>query len=270
MKISLKATSAAVMAALFVGVPMSAHALEDTDARRAILELRKQIADLSARVDNKLDPVVAQLSSKADTKNLIDLAGELERLRNEIAGLRGQLEVVTNEIANGQRRQRDFYIDLDQRLRVFEQKHGAADGKSSDSKSAEQKAAVAEQKAAEQKALDAALAKFKSGDYRSASESLSTFLQRYPDSGLSALAWFWLGNSHFAMLDCPSAIRAYQTVVSRYANSPRVPDAMLNLASCQLDMNDKAAARDILSSLIKKFPNSPAAASARERLSELR
>mgnify|MGYP003354020821 CR=1 FL=1 len=33
------------MAALFVGAPMGAHALEDTDARRAILELRKQLGD---------------------------------------------------------------------------------------------------------------------------------------------------------------------------------------------------------------------------------
>ncbi len=259
------------MAALFVGAPMSAHAVfEDTEARRAILELRKQITDMGARVDARLAPVAAQLDSKADTKSLIDLAGEIEKLRNEIAALRGQLEVISNDIANAQRRQRDFYIDLDQRLRVFEQKHSGADGKSTEPKGAEQKAAVAEQKATEQKALDAALAKFKSGDYRSASESLSTFLQRYPDSSLSAQAYFWLGNSHFAMLDWPSAIKAYQTVVQRYANSPRVPDAMLNLASCQLDMNDKPAARDILSSLIKKFPNSPAAASARERLSELR
>lgn len=257
-----------MMAALLVGAPISAHALEDTNARRAILELRKQLADLSARIDGQTDQLAAQLDSKAETKKLIDLSGEIDKLRNEIAGLRGQLEIVTNEIANAQKRQRDFYIDLDQRLRSVE-KHGA-DGKSAESKGAEQKAAIAEQKATEQKALDAAIAKFKSGDYRASTELLTTFLQRYPDSGLSALAYFWLGNSHFAMLDCPNAIRAYQTVVSRYANSPRVPDAILSLGSCQLDMNDKAAARESFNSLIKKFPNSSAAAAARERLSELR
>ncbi len=275
MKPTVKAASAAVMAALFIGAPMSAHAiLEDTEARRAILELRKQVADLNARIDAKIAPLLARIESKAETKSVMDLAGEIEKVRSELAGLRGQLEIVSNEIANAQKRQRDFYVDLDQRLRTVEQKQvalesKAAEPKAADLKAAEQRAA-AEQKAAEQKALEAAQAQFKSGDYSGAAESLSTFLQRYPDSSLAPSALFWLGSSHFAMLDCPKANQAFQSLISRHGNYQRVPDAMLSLATCHLDMNDKNAARDMLSSLIKKFPNSAAAASAKERMSETR
>lgn len=275
MKPVFKAASAAIMAALFLGAPMSAHAiLEDAEARRAILELRKQLTDLNARIDARIAPLTARIESKAETKSMMDLAGEIERLRSELAGLRGQLEIVSNEIANAQKRQKDFYVDLDQRLRTIEQKQVAietklAEPKPADLKAAEQRAA-AEQKAVEQKALEAAQAQFKSGDYSGAAESLATFLQRYPESGLMPSVLFWLGSSHFAMLDCPKAIQAFQAMISRFSNYPRVPDAMLSIASCQLDMNDKSAAATMLNSLIKKFPNSPAAAAAKERLPETR
>lgn len=275
MKLNFKASSAAVMAALFIGAPMSAHALfEDVEARRTINEMRRQIADLTTRIDTKIAPAVARIDSKAETKSMMDLASELEKLRSELAGLRGQLEIVTNDVANAQKRQRDFYVDLDQRLRTVEQKQVALESKASEPKASDQKAAeqraAAEQKATEQRALDAALAQFKTGDYSGAAESLTTFLQRYPDSALSAQAHFWLGNSHFAMLDCPKAIPSYQTVITRYPNSQRVPEALLNLGSCQLDLNDKSAARDTLSLLVRKFPSSNAAAAAKERLSEFK
>ncbi len=275
MKLKFKATSAAVMAALFIGAPMSAHAiLQDTEARTKINEMRSQIAEITARLD-KIAPALARIDSKAETKSMMDLSGEFEKLRSELAGLRGQLEIVSNEVANAQKRQRDFYVDLDQRLRNVEQKQVALESKAaepksgSDQKAAEQRAA-AEQKAAEQKALDAALSQFKAGDYNNAAESLTTFLQRHPDSPLAAQAHFWLGNSHFAMLDCPKAIPSYQTVITRYANSQRVPEAMLNLGSCQLDLNDRSAARDTFSLLVRKFPNSNAAGAAKERLADLK
>lgn len=275
MKPTFKATSAAIMAALFIGVPMSAHAiLEDTEARRVILEVRKQLNELTSRIDTKIAPMVARIDSKADTKSVMDLAAEIEKLRSEIAGLRGQLEIVSNEIGNSQKRQRDFYVDLDQRLRSIEQRQTALESKTPEPKAADQKAAeqraAAEQKAAEQRGLEAAQAQFRSGDYSGAAESLTTFLQRYPESSLTPSAQFWLGSSYFAMLDCPRAIQSFQSLISRHGNYQRVPDAMLSLASCQLDINDKTAARDTLNSLIKKFPNSAAAASAKERLPETR
>ena len=259
MKTAIKSLGAAAMAALFIGAPLTAHALfEDNDARRSILELRRQINDLSARVDAKLEPLLLRVDGKADTKSVIDLANEMDRLRQEIAGLRGQIEVLSNELANAQRRQKDFYADLDQRLRAIEQKQSALDNK------------AAELTASEQKTFDAALVQFKSQDYRGAAQSLSSFLQKYPESTYLPQAYFWLGSSHYALGDCSSAIPAFQTVVARFASSPRAPDAMLSLAECQIDMKDKAAARESLSNLVKRYPSTPAAAAAKERLAELK
>ncbi len=246
------------MAALFFLVPMRAHALfEDTDARREILRLRKQVEDLSV----KLDPLVARTDGKADTKSVLNLGSEIERLRAEIAELRGQIELLSNDLANAQRRQRDLYADVDQRLRALEAK--AAQPAATDNRQAELAAS-------EQKAFDDALSQFKAANYAGAIQSLSAFLQRYPDSVYLPQAYFWLGSSHFAQLDCANAIPAYQTVVTRFATSPRAADAMLNIASCQLDRKDKGAARETLDNLIKRYPNSPAASAARERLAEIK
>ena len=46
----------------------------------------------------------------------------------EIARLRGQIEVLANELANTQKRQKDFYTDLDARLRNLEPRQITIDG----------------------------------------------------------------------------------------------------------------------------------------------
>ncbi len=246
------------MAALFFLAPMRAHALfEDTDARREILKLRKQVEDLSARVD----PLTARTENKADTKSVLNLGSEIDRLRTDIANLRGQIELLSNDLANAQRRQRDLYADLDQRLRGLEAKAVAT---------APVENRQAELAEGEQKAFDAALAQFKSADYAAAIQSLSAFLQRYPESAYLPQAYFWLGSSHFARQDCSLAIPAYQTVVTRFSSSARAADAMLNIASCQLEQRDKGAARETLEKLLAKYPNTPAATAGRERLGEIR
>lgn len=257
MNTSFRALSAAALAALFALAPMQAHALfEDTDARREILRLRKQVEELNA----KLGPIAARADTKADTKSLINLASEIDRLRTDIAGVRGQIELLSNDIANAQRRQRDLYADLDQRLRGLETKAVAA---------AAAEARRAELAQNEQLAFEAALAQFKAGDYNAAIQSLSAFMQRYPESTFLPQAYFWLGSSHFARQDCALAIPAYQTVTTRFANSPRAADAMLNIASCQLDQMDKGAARETLERLLAKYPGTPAATTGQERLAEL-
>ena len=112
---------AALSAVLLPGAA-NAGIFDDDEARKAILDLRTKIDALSNRVDNKLD-------NKADKGTALDLANENEQLRAEIAKLRGQVEVLTNDIANTQRRQQDFYVDLDNRLRKIEPKRINVDGK---------------------------------------------------------------------------------------------------------------------------------------------
>jgi len=236
--------AAAFMAAISLA-PLAAHAalFEDDEARRAILDIR-------ARLDN----MQSEINAKADKTNSLDLSSENEQLRQEIAKLRGQIEVLTNELTNTQKRQKDFYVDLDGRLRKLEPKTVTIDGKEV---SVEQ---------SEQRAYDAALAYFKAGDYKNAGASFYDFTRRYPQSGLAPSAQYWLGNTYYAQRDFRNAITAQQVVVKNYPDNPKAADALLNMASCYMELKDKASAKKTLETLIAKYPNSPTAQTAQERL----
>jgi tol-pal system protein YbgF len=257
-------------------LPMQAQALEDTDARRAILQIRTQIKDLNTRIDNEIEQIARRIDTKADDKKLNALFTDLEKLRNqlrgEVAELRGQVEVISNQLdaaqqkvdklnndlANAQRREKDLYADLNQRLSKLEPRNQIIDG------------VEVEVTQTEQKQFDEAAALLKKKDFARASQAFMTFLQRFPGSGYAAQAYYLLGSSYFAESDCKNAIPALQTVVNRYPLTQRAPDAMLNLAICQDDLNDKNAARDTMEALIKKYPESSAAKTARSKLGALK
>ncbi len=257
-------------------LPMQAQALEDTDARRAILQIRTQIKDINTRIDNEIEQIARRIDTKADDKKLNALFTDLEKLRNqlrgEVAELRGQVEIISNELnaaqqkvdklnndlANAQRREKDLYADLNQRLSKLEPRNQIIDG------------VEVEVTQTEQRQFDEAAALLKKKDFSRASQAFMAFLQRFPGSGYAAQAYYLLGSSYFAESDCKNAIPALQTVVNRYPLTQRAPDAMLNLAICQDDLSDKSAARDTMEALIKKYPESSAAKTARSKLGALK
>lgn len=247
MKFSKTGLAAALLAA-FAYLPLHASAgvFDDDEARKAILDLRAKVDTISHELNTRID-------TKADKSSTLDLVTQNELTLQEIAKLRGQIEVLANELANAQKRQKDFYVDLDARLRKLEPRQVTIDGKS------------AQVDPAEQKAYDAAMLLFKAGDYKTAGVALAEFVRQYPESGYAANAQYWLGNAFYAQRDCKSAIAAQQVVLKAYPDSPKAADAMLNIASCQTELKDKAA-KKTLQDLIKAYPDSSAAATAKERL----
>lgn len=228
----------------------SAHAglFDDDEARKAILDARAKMEALGNRLDTKID-------TKADKTSVLELANQNEQLRAEIAKLRGQLEVLINDLSNTQRRQQDFYVDLDNRIRKLEPKRVIIDGK---------EATVDNN---EQRAYDAAFGLFKEADYKNASAALSAFVMNYPQSAYAGAAQYWLGNSYYAQRDCKSTVSTLQGMVKAFPDHPKSPDAMLNISACQLELKDKSASKKTLEALIAQYPESDAAKTAKSRLS---
>lgn len=249
MKTSIHSTLAAALMVVFSTALVPAHAglFSDDEARRALLDLRGRIDASNIRIDGK-----------ADKSSTLELANQNQQLQAEIAKLRGQIELLSNDLANAQRRQKDFYVDLDTRLRKLEPQMVTVDG---------QQASV---QPSEQLAYDAALAAFKSGDYKRAGAAFSDLLQRYPQSGYAPSAQYWLGNAYYAQRDYKNAIAAQQLVLQNYPGNPKAADAMLNIASCYTELKDKANAKKTLEKLIAQYPDSPTAQTAKERLSAFR
>lgn len=248
---------------LLLGLAAPSQALfGDEEARKAIIDLRDQVAQLqkdhTARIDD-LSQRIERIDNlvQAIQRGQLEAGGQFEGLHQEIAQLRGLVEQLTNDIATLQKRNRDLYSDLDARIKRLEPTAVTVDGKS------------VQVDRDEQAAYDAAMALFKASDFRTAVGGLTAFLARYPQSAYAPAAQFWLGSSYYAIKDYRSAIAAQQALIDRFPDSARAPDALLNIAASQIELNDKKSARATLSKILGDFPDSDAAKLAKERMASL-
>ena len=267
----------------------AAHAalFDDEEARKRIDATNQRLSSLQRQVEDRL----ALLEQQAKSGAVADLATQIQLLQGDIAKLRGQIEVVTYELEQSQKRQRDLYVDLDTRLRKIESAGAAASappdanaaavvappggpaappatapGPAPSVAAATPPPRTANDGVAEQRAYDAALDLFKRGDYQGAINGFGSFVKAYPRSPLVASAQYWIGNAQYAKRDYRASIATQRQLLKEYPDNSKVPDAMLNIASAQADMGDNAAARRTLEELIAKYPKSDAGTRARQRL----
>lgn len=214
-------------------------------------EARRQITDQRIKAEARFDQ---------QAKAQLELASQIQRQAEEIARLRGQIETLTYDLETANKRQQDYYLDLDTRLRKFE-------GDSAPSSLSGGAAPVSNtDPAKESKIYEAALNEFKVGKYKQAATEFSAFVQKYPDSTLAPNAQYWLGNAWYAQRNCKKAIEAQGVVTTKYPNSGKAPDAWLAIATCQHDLGNATGAKRTLEALIEKYPKSPAADTAQQRL----
>ena len=217
-------------------------------------EARRQITDHRIKTEARVD----QLG-----KSQLDLANQLQRQSEEIARLRGQVETLSYELETAKKRQQDFYLDLDTRLRKFEPQGSgsvAVDGEKGAN------SVGAGDPARENRDYEAALNQFKAQKYKEAAWAFSAFVQKNPDSSLAPNAQFWLGNAWVAQRNCAKAIEAHSVVTTKYPTSTKAPDSWLAIANCQQEMGNAAAARRSLETVIAKYPNTQAADTAQQNL----
>jgi tol-pal system protein YbgF len=248
------ACTIALSALLLASGGARAGLFDDEEARKQIVELRAQAESNQKKLDERLAGIEAAVQ---DRKPIVDLSMLIDGLKQDMAKLRGQVEVLMNQAEQLEKRQKDLYVDLDNRLRKLEQ------GPAADAKAA----APAVDAAAENKTYEAALNQFKLGNYQSAIASFQGFMAAYPQSALLPSAQYWVGNAYFTLRDYKVAIATQQKLIASWPDSPKASDAMLNIASSQSEMGEARAARETLQSLVKKYPGTPAAEQAKQRLS---
>lgn len=239
-------------ALLAASLPARAGLFDDTEARNQIINMRN---DYNARFD-KLE---------ASARSQLELANQIEQLKAEIAKLRGQIEVLTYDSEATQKRQKDFYVDLDNRLRRLE--GGPAQAGADAPAPAEGAAAAAPaDPAAETRDYESALNLLKSGKYRDALGGFEGFIKRHPSSSFLPSAYFWAGSAALQIKEVASATHYFKQVANNWPDDPKAPDALLGLANCQQSMGDDKAMRKTLDSIVQKYPSSAAAKTAKQRL----
>jgi tol-pal system protein YbgF len=231
---------------------------DDKGARQELAAQQEQIKILEARI-TKLE--------EANNQAIVGLHNQIEELRYELSKLNGQIEVLANDIEMSQNRQKDFYIDLDSRLRRIEQPDAVSDTVSSDTNSSvKEGGSPAGNTADENSDYQEAFGMFKIGRFKGAISKFKSFIKNYPTSKLVPSSHYWIGNSYYAMRDFKRAIEVQKKLVKDFPDSAKAPDAMLNIASSQKEINHKTAAKKTLKDLIAKYPISDAAEKAKLRL----
>ena len=71
-------------------------------------------------MQRQIEDRLVLIEQQTKAAGLADLANQIQLLQGDIARLRGQIEVITYELEQAQKRQRDLYVDLDSRLRKIE------------------------------------------------------------------------------------------------------------------------------------------------------
>ena len=246
----------------------AAGLFEDTEARRAIIELRQKVQQMEQQA-KQLESRIAQsgeVSTQATTEiskkieqlpnaqSLLELANQNDQLGDQLARLLGRLEELTRE--NDLLRERMETID--KRLVKLEPTTVTLDG--------ETFTVALNEKAA----YDQAMAALRASDFAKAESYLRQFDDQFPQSGYRPTILFWLGNAAYATGRYQDALAAFSDLLLTFPTHGRVPEAMLASANCQFELQQKDAAIATLSALVAGHPTSRAAEAAKQRLEALK
>lgn len=249
----MKARLAAVLCCAAFALP--AHALfDDNEARKQIVELRAELTQSIAALRQRVDGL---------GKNQLDFSNQVEALRGDVARLTGQIEVLANSLEAAHKRQQDFYVDLDNRLRKLESAATAP------AESAPAPAAAKPDPQAEMRDYEAALGQFRAGKFKEAQAAFEGFAAAYPQSTLLPNATYWLGSSLYQQKQFGKAAEIFGHVAATWPADAKAPDALLAQANALVEAKDEKAAVKALETLVEKYPTSPAVETARARLKAL-
>lgn len=253
----------------------AAHAglFDDEEARKRIEDTRAAQEKLARETMER----IGKVEESVRNLGVVDLLRQIEGLHAEIARLRGSIEVLANQNEQVQKRQRDFYLDLDSRLKRLEGGAAAqAAGSAPALPLADADAAAAprpvtkEELAREVKTYDAASGLFRRNDFAAAEEAFRAFLREYPQSTLAPNATYWIGICQANLKDYKGALATQEGLLARFPQSAKAPDALLAVAAIQAEQGQGGAARNTLEDIIARYPGSEAAGKARTRLAATR
>ncbi len=189
-----------------------------------------QRASLAERVD-ALEAHAADDSAKLETLN------QINALKEEVRGLRGQVEELQQQLNQQKESARSQYLDVDGRLNRLEGGQPAnGNGQGAPAGQPAQPAANVPAETApaasngnDRADYDAAFKALKGGDYVKSSRGFKAFIDRWPKSALIPNARYWLGESYYATGNYEMAAQQFRQVMDTYPTHPKAADAAKKL-----------------------------------------
>ena len=226
-------------------------------------------------LERRLDTLEKRFSSET----LIEILDQLEALKKEVRELRGGAEEVSYALEGIKKRQRNLYLDVDQRLQKLEGSGEVSQvvptpqyNEPEKSISTAMKPRVTEKADSQQEArsYQKAYETLQNRRYNTAIQQLKTFLETYPTGVYADNALYWLGEAFYSRRDFPQAKEAFGKVLEQYPGSSKAADSLLKLGFVEYELGNLASSKQRLGELIGSHPNSTAAKLAEKRLQQLR
>ena len=230
---------------------------------------------------DEIDQRVGSIERVVRNESLLQIATELELLREEVRELRGATEALQHESENAATRQREQYLDLDRRLQSLERRTrgGDAAGAGADAIPVPAPAAdggvtpapvTAPGPAGDaQAAYQAALELLRQGRYPQAEAGFRQFLSDFPDSELADNALYWLAETYYVNRDFETALATFRQVLEQHPNSRKAADALLKAGFCEFELKRFDAAKGTLEAVVAQYPDTTAARLASQRLDRI-
>lgn len=242
-----------------------------------------------------LEARLVRVERLLNNQTLVDLATRLDALQSEVQRMIGQMEEQTHEMESLKKRQKDLYLDIDQRIRQLEETRSAkapapamgafvpAPSVPSTSMAptptpsaipstvANGSAAIAAGDPQEERlAYERAFNFLKDGRYDLAVAAFKTFVQSYPTGSYADNAQYWLGEANYVQRNFKAALEEFDKVVKKFPDSPKRADALLKMGYTYQELGDIDRARMSLNDVVMNYPNSTAASLAKKRIQDLK
>lgn len=220
--------------------------------------LAAQLADIDRRLA-ALERIVASGS-------LVELTMQVDELQRQTAELQGRTESLEHDAQSTASRQRDLYVDLDDRLQNLERSLQTAGVREGGTLVPGQLPVPG---GSDRDNYQAAFEMLKEQRYEQAAMAFQQFLVSFPDSQLADNALYWLAESYYVTSRFNDALMQFQSVISRFPRSRKVPDALLKIGYSNYELKRWDAARGALRRVQQDYPDTTAARLAEQRLNRM-
>jgi len=243
----------------------------------AILAMALLSASCTALSPPREDPVqlrLAELERRIEAierilanGSLVDLTMQVDELHRRVAELQGTAETLDYQAAASDERQRDLYMDLDERLQELEQnvRRAPAAALAGGATSGD----LPVPGGSDRDNYQAAFELLKEQRYEPAAAAFRQFLTTFPDSQLADNAQYWLAESYYVTDRFEEALNQFRAVIERYPRSRKLPDALLKMGYCNYELKRWNEARSALTRVTTEFGDSTAARLAEQRLKRM-
>lgn len=244
-----------------LGVVKDAHQKQKQQLRQRIEEADRRIAELVKIIEDY---------RRAMGRSAADFGVDIDRLREELMGLKGRVEVLEYEL--GRLKQAS---QQQQEKPPADQDGGTAAAAASQpattvpTQPADPLAAIKrpEKKEAFYKLAHGLL---EAGQTAAARQLFKEFLAKWPDDAYSDNALYWIGESYYAEGDFRLAALTFQKVRTGFPKGDKAGDALLKLGYCFYSMGRYQQALPFLEKFVQDHPRSSLVAQAKKKIREAR